>query len=82
MPGCSFSIGIMVSRQRMTAILVRIIRSVHLIAILTILVLTVALIGGCKSVEQPTLEQPPVEALEEIPGRIPLESLCVPPAGT
>lgn len=61
MPGCSFSIGIMVSRQRMTAILVRIIRSVHLIAILTILVLTVALIGGCKSVEQPTPEQPPVE---------------------
>ena len=50
MPGCSFSIGIMVSRQRMTAILVRIIRSVHLIAILTILVLTVAFIGGCKSV--------------------------------
>ena len=76
MPGCSFSIGIMVSRQRMTAILVRIIRSVHLIAILTILVLTVAFIGGCKSVEQPTPEQPPVEVFEDILGRIPLKAFA------
>lgn len=76
MPGRPFLIGIAVPQQRTIPSFSRRIQSAYCLARLAISILTVALIGGCQSVEQPTPEQLPVEAMEDIPGRIPLKAFA------
>lgn len=74
MPGCPFSFGIAVLRRRPMSSFCRNLRPAHRIALLTTLV--VALIGGCKSAEQPIPEPLPVEVWTDIPGRIPLKAFA------
>lgn len=52
------------------------IRQADRIARLTMSMVTVALIGGCQSVEQPIPEPVPVEVRKEPSGRIPLKALA------
>lgn len=70
------SLGIAVLRQRPIPSFSRHLRPAHCLARLTMLMLMVALIGGCKSAEQQISEPPPGEVWEDMPGRIPLNAFA------
>jgi len=76
MSGCPFSIAITVPLCRMTSTLDRTIRSTHFIALSTLLMMTVALTGGCTTAERQIPDPSPVDISEESSGRIPLKAFA------
>ena len=52
MRGCSYSVAVTVPVQRRSSSLVRSIRAVQVVALLTMVMMTIAFIGGCKTAER------------------------------
>lgn len=91
MSGCPFSIGIAVPLQPSMPILGRTVSAVSRLALLTVWTMTVALIGGCATVERQSSDPSPAGMNERSPGRIPLtafaslpqvETMALSPSGT
>ncbi|MGC3975774.1 MAG: S9 family peptidase [Nitrospira sp.] len=76
MPACSFSSGIALLQQRLMPRLCSSLRAAGHIARLTLLLVTVVVVAGCRSPEQRIIEQPPEEVTKDQSGRIALKAVA------
>jgi hypothetical protein len=91
MRGCSYSVAVTVPVQHRPSSLVRSIRAAQVAALSTMVMMTIAFIGGCKTAERQNPGPLPVEVIEEPSSRIPLkafaslpqvQSMALSPSGT
>lgn len=91
MRGCSYSVAVTVPVQRRPSSLVRSILAAQVAALSTMVMMTIAFIGGCKTAERQNPGPLPVEVIEEPSSRIPLkafaslpqvQSMALSPSGT
>jgi hypothetical protein len=91
MRGCSYSVAVTVPVQRRPSSLVRSILAAQVVALSTMVMMTIAFIGGCKTAERQNPGPLPVEVIEEPSSRIPLkafaslpqvQSMALSPSGT
>ncbi|MBV6469170.1 MAG: hypothetical protein NBKEAIPA_01056 [Nitrospirae bacterium] len=73
MPSRPFSVAATDRRHCWPSTLVRSLRSVRVVALSATVIMSVALIGGCRTPERQTSDPLPVEVMEDTPGRIPLK---------
>jgi dipeptidyl aminopeptidase/acylaminoacyl peptidase len=91
MRGCSYSVAVTVPVQRRPSSLVRSILAAQVVGLSTMVMMTIAFIGGCKTAERQNPGPLPVEVIEEPSSRIPLkafaslpqvQSMALSPSGT
>ncbi len=91
MRGCSYSVAVTVPVQRRPSSLVRSILAAQVVGLSTMVMMTIAFIGGCKTAERQNPSPLPVEVTEEPSSRIPLkafaslpqvQSMALSPSGT
>ena len=91
MRGCSYSVAVTVPVQRRPSSLVRSILAAQVVALSTMVMMTIAFIGGCETAERKNPGPLPVEVIEEPSSRIPhkafaslpqVQSMALSPSGT